>query len=86
MGSYLRDTTLADRDILSLGEAAPAHPAFLRHHSQRGAGAAMDRDLRLFRAVAIMRKQLGLTRPRTAVLQILSVTVFPKVPVAELFA
>jgi hypothetical protein len=37
-------------------------------------------------AVAITRKQLGLTRSLTAVLQILSVNAFQKVPVMELFA
>ncbi len=37
-------------------------------------------------AVAITRKQLGLTRSLTAVLQILSVNAFQKVPIIELFA
>ena len=37
-------------------------------------------------AVAITRKQLGLTRSLTAVLQILSVNAFQKVPIVELFA
>lgn len=37
-------------------------------------------------AVAITRKQLGLTRPLSAVLQILSVNAFQKVPIVELFA
>ncbi|MBI5691510.1 MAG: transposase, partial [Verrucomicrobia bacterium] len=37
-------------------------------------------------AVAITRKQLGLTRSLTAVLQILSVNAFQNVPIVELFA
>jgi hypothetical protein len=37
-------------------------------------------------AVAITRKQLGLTRSLSAVLQILSVNAFQKVPIVELFA
>jgi hypothetical protein len=37
-------------------------------------------------AVAIARKQLGLTRSLTTVLQILSVNAFQKVPIVELFA
>ena len=37
-------------------------------------------------AVAIARKQLGVTRSLTTVLQIVSVNAFQKLPLAELFA
>jgi hypothetical protein len=76
---------MAGGTVLQVDQAALAHQALLRHFGKRRADANLDRHQRL-RAGGIIKKRLRLDVSMHTLLQILSLTLFEKLPLKQAVA
>jgi len=63
-----------------MDETAPADQGFLRHQRERGEDPNLDCSI-VYVLVAIVRRRLGLEASLYQILQILSLTLFEKMPI-----
>jgi|GEM_PF-1432579 len=68
--------------VLSLDQAAPAHQSFLWHFAERSQDANLD-WIAVYVLVAIVKKRLNLEKSLHSILQILSVSLFEKMPIYQ---
>src|SRR4029077_10531883 len=76
--------SMAGRTLLQMDQAAFADQALLRHLGERGADANLD-CISVYVLVAIIKKQLRLDVTLHTLLQILSLTLFEKLPLQQAF-
>ena len=77
---------LAGGTLLQVDQAASSDQAVLRHVGERGEDADLDCRLGLRQLVAIVKKRLDLDASLYTLLQILSVTLFEKMPIHQALA
>ena len=68
-----------------MDQATPAHQTLLRHLRERREDPGLDRS-RCLRVSGHLRKRLNLDLSLHAMLQILSITPFEKIPMIQLFS
>jgi len=67
-----------------MDQAASANQSFLRNFGKRGQVTNLDRSVSAYILVAIVKKRLQLSASLYEILQILSLTMFEKIPLDQL--
>ena len=75
---------VAGRVVFQMDQAASSHQSLLRHLRERRQDPSLDRRLAVYVLVAIVKKRLNLSATLDEMLQILSLTMFERIPLDQL--